>query len=342
MRILFCSIVWMKKYAGITDNDKPKYYGVPLSEQEAANDIFNFSEYNGKCYGYVRNESGIILPSRLIKEFENDSRQNPEMDFEQDARTEGVLVVWCAFKDKNSARIVGWYKNAVMFQKEQYQPSFTNPEYELDYYFAADSKDCYLLPENQRVFKMESVSKAGKGKGFGRSDIWFADSSYGQKKLIPEVLAFIESYKGPRANFVLTEEMVSALPEQIPAEQREQFIQKGLQCFEESDYLMAVAWFNAARKSKQTPETQYYLASCLYQLTAFDRARILLEESLAESPDRFSVIELLALCCDMTGDWDNAIKYLEKMISLTEETAAIDVIRNTLADMQEYLDGKRV
>ena len=42
MKILFCNIVWMKKYQGITDDDKPKYCGAYVSEQTAGADIFNF------------------------------------------------------------------------------------------------------------------------------------------------------------------------------------------------------------------------------------------------------------------------------------------------------------
>lgn len=332
MKILFCNIVWMKKYQGITDNDKPKYCGAYVSEQAAGADIFNFSEYNGKCYGYVMNEGDLVFPDHLAGTFETVS--------DQDCTTGGVLVVWCAFKDKNTARIVGWYKNALLYREEQYQPSFTNPEYELDYFFAARSGECYLLPESQRTFKIERAAKAGKGKGFGHSDIWLADSPYAQNELIPEVVKYIESYDGPRVNFVLTEEMIDALPQEAASETREDLIQKGFRFFEKEEYLEALSWFNAARRISETPDALYYTAYCLYHLAAFDKARILLEKCLAADADSRSVLELSAFCSDMTGDWDRTVEYLGKMIDLTQEEDAKETIRSTIAEIHAYLEAE--
>lgn len=328
----------MKKYIGITDSDKPKYCGTYVTEQNAGNDIFNFSEYNGKCYGYVHNEGDLVLPAHVAQSF--------DLEDDQDEMIEDVLVVWCSFKDKNTARIVGWYKNAILFRQEQYQPSFTNPDYDLDYYFQADSKDCVLLPENQRTFKMERAAKAGKGKGFGTSDIWFADSPYARNELIPQVLDYIGSYAGPRENFVLTDEMIRALPVEInavsvPGEktaQQQEFIQKGLAVFEQEDYLTALSWFNAACPMKETPDVLYYMAFCLYNLSAFDEARVLLEKSLASGPESFPAMELLAFCSDMTGDWDITIEYLEKMLELTKDESAKEEILRMTAEMHAYLD----
>ena len=336
----------MKKYMGITDSDKPKYCGSFVTEQNAGSDIFNFSEYNGKCYGYVHHEGDLVLPEHVA--------QNFNLEDDQDDMIEGVLVVWCSFKDKNSARIVGWYKNAVLYREEQYQPSFTNPDYELDYFFEADSKDCFLLPENQRNFKIERAAKAGKGRGFGNTDIWFADSPYARNDLIPKVADYIESYDGPRDNFILTDEMIRALPEEIKAapageekaaqpqetaaEQQQMFIQKGLKFFEQEEYPAALSWFNAACRVKETPEVLYYTAFCLYNLSAFDKARVLLEKSLESGPESPAAMELLAFCSDMTGDWDMTIKYLEKLLDLTQEESAREEIRRMTAEMHSYLD----
>ena len=329
MRIIFCNIAAMKKYQGITDSDKPKYCGSYISEDAAGADIFNFSEYNGKCYGYVQNEGDLVLPDHIAANFELASGQEDTID--------GVLVVWCAFKDKNTAKIVGWYKNAVMYREEQYQPSFTNPEYELDYYFEAESKDCYLLSEKQRVFTIERASKAGKGKGFGRSDVWFADSPYARNELIPKVVNYIASYTGPRENFILTSEMIDALPAEDTAESREALIQKGLELFEQERYLESLARFNAARQQEETPDVLYYIAFCLYNFAAFDKARVLLEKSLEIAPDSLPAMELLAFCSDMTADWDTTLKYLEKMIELTQDEAARGILRSTIDEMHAYL-----
>ncbi len=343
MRILFCNIVWMKKYQGITDADKPKYFGTYVVEQDAKADIFNFSEYNGKCYGYVRNDGDLILPGHLTQDY-RDEYENRDSIGE-------FLIVWCSFADKNTARIVGWYRNAVIFKKEQYQPSFTNPEYELDYFFNADSNNCVLLPVDQRTFRIEKSAKAGKGKGFGREDIWLADSLYAKEELIPAVIAYIESYAGPRDNFVLTQEMEEAIPdslntlseaESIQGEEarREDYIQEGLRIFEQEKYLSAISWFNAALQLKESPDVLYYKAYCLYYLSAFDKAGDLLQKSLEDRPDSLPANELMAFCSDMTGDWDAAYTYLKKTLELTVEDDKKDVIQNTMSEMKAYLDAE--
>lgn len=313
MRVLFCNIVWMKKYQGITEDDKPKYIGEYVREEDAASDIFNFSEYNGRCYGYVRHTGELVPPH------------------EEDTN---CLVVWCAFKDKNQGRVVGWYKDAALFAEEQYQPSFTNPDYELDYFFSAESKNCVLLPENRRVLKVERAAKAGRGKGFGKDDVWFADSEYAKTVLVPEVLRFIESYDGPRENFVLTDEAVHALPADA-AGTADELHAKALALIETEDYLAALSWCNAALAVKEQPEYLYTAAYCLYGLSAFDRAKVPLEKCLAVDPMNLRVLEILAFCSDMTGDFEKARYYLEKM-KASADADALSVIQSTMDEMDAF------
>lgn len=343
MNIIFCNIVWMKKYQGITDSDKPKYFGSYVTEQDAGSDIFNFSEYNGSCYGYVRNEGALTPPAEDAEGSVHaadaaDSVGTRDSADDRSGADSRYLVVWCAFKDKNTARIVGWYRNAVLFREEQYQPSFTNPDYELDYFFRADADDCFLLPENKRTFRIGKADKEGKGRGFGRGDVWYADSAFARKELIPEVLRYIETYDGPRDNFVLTERMLDAVPDPASGSQDE-FLGKAAQCMEREEFLPALAWCNAAQRISRTPEVLYTTAYCLYNLAAFDRARVLLEECLQADPDNLRVIEVLAFCSDMTGDWDSALAYLEKMKTLTSDGESREVIDSTISEIKLYLEA---
>ena len=316
MRILFCNIVWMKKYQGITEDDKPKYCGEYVREEDAESDIFNFSEYNGRCYGYVRHTGDLVPPTAGG---EDDSK---------------CLIIWCAFKDKNQGRVVGWYKDAALFAEEQYQPSFTNPDYELDYYFSAESKNCVLLPENKRILKVERAAKAGRGKGFGKDDVWYADSEYAKTVLIPEVLHFIEAYDGPRENFVLTDEAVRALPPDISGT-AEELHAKALSFIEAEDYLTALSWCNAALAVEEQPDYLYTSAYCLYGLSAFDRAKVPLEKCLAIDPLNIRVLEILAFCSDMTGDFEKTRYYLEKM-KAAADADALTVIQSTLDEMDAF------
>jgi len=151
---------------------------------------------------------------------------------------------------------------------------------------------------------------------------------------------YIESYNGARVNFVLTEEMINALPQEAESEIREDLIQNGLRFFEKEEYLEALSWFNAALRISDTSDVRYYTAYCLYHLAAFDKARILLEKCLAVDAKSRYVLELLAFCSDMTGDWDRTVEYLGKMIDLTQEEDAKEEVRSTIAEIHAYLEAE--
>ena len=330
MNILFCNISWMKQYQGITDDDKPKYRGNYLSEQDAANDIFNFSEYNGRCYGYVRHEGELTPPAWL-----------EDASAWKDRQTQADLVVWCAFKDRNTARIVGWYRDAVLHRDEQYRPSFTNPDYELDYFIETESKNAFLLPENSRTFRIDSADRAGKGKGFGKTDVWFAESEYARKELVPAVLEYIRSYTGPRGNFVLTDGLAEALPADMDASVgQEELLREAVRRIENEDFTGALSYCNAALKPGSTPEILYTKAYCLYSLSAFDKARELLEKCRAQDPANLRITEMLAFCSDMAGDWDDTLVYLEELLEGTREEESRDAIRDMIAEIRGYVRGE--
>lgn len=188
MDVLFCNISWMKYYIGANDNDKPKNGGSYIDENEYCDECYNFQDFNGKCYGFVMLNGNMNLEVhfKYAKKHQNS--------------LENVLVIWVATNDTNETRIVGWYKNATVYIYEQSREAFTNPNFNLLHRIEALRDDCYLLPEKQRLFPIQRAAKTGKGTGRGRSNVWYADSSFAQTVLIPKVIKYIDSYNGEFAN----------------------------------------------------------------------------------------------------------------------------------------------
>lgn len=195
MKVIFCNTAYMKYYCG-TDGDTPRNGGKYVNENNTGGEAYNFLDDNGKCYGYF-----MTYGQTHIERLEGVDARDEEVS--------DVLVVWTAKRDASSSpTIVGWYKNATVYRQFRYKGAY-GIGVEHNYCIVADSKDCYLLPEEKRRFAIPRASIAGAGKGMGQSAIWYAESSYAQTEFIPKVIEYIENYErdcGEYLNFVYTEE----------------------------------------------------------------------------------------------------------------------------------------
>jgi len=188
MRILFCNIAHMLHYEGNTDRDiLPTGAGSWVKENADAHEKWNFLNYDGYCYGFVQNPAQFHL-----ERFEGVSKDTIEIN--------NVTIIWCAPQPSGKTTIVGWYENATMYRN--YQASVCTPITGIDreYFAKAKSEDCYLLPLHLRTFEIERASTAGKGKGFGQQNYWYAESEYAKTVLIPKVMDFLNEHKNDRIN----------------------------------------------------------------------------------------------------------------------------------------------
>lgn len=94
-KIIFCNIAWMKKYRGMTEDDKPVNGGKFVNETGTAYECYNFFPVNHFCYGYFQNNGQQLNLKRIDKNIGNS-------EVVQD-----VTVVWVA-----NRKIVGWYEKA--------------------------------------------------------------------------------------------------------------------------------------------------------------------------------------------------------------------------------------
>ena len=185
MKILFCNITYLKNYTGITNEDMPNNGGAWVEKNKDAHEQWNFLNQNGYCYGFVMNKGEQFTIERIDK------------NYSKAAVIDDVSIVWCALKPNPNKEtvIVGWYEHATVCRN--FQESIVTPLSGIDrmYFCRAKAEDCYLLPEDLRTFQIERASKAGKGKGFGQQNYWYAESAYAREALIPSVIDFLEANK---------------------------------------------------------------------------------------------------------------------------------------------------
>lgn len=153
MNILFCRVGWASKYDGDI-NDKPKNGG-SYNINDIGHELYNFKEYNGYYYGYVRSRNNTINVETI----------NPEC---KKAYLDDVLVVWIAKSPAGGEVIVGWYNHATVYKKLQELSPTIMQNRELKNYntYHIVSNDVYLVPVNERNYKIE---------GAGQSNVWFCN-----------------------------------------------------------------------------------------------------------------------------------------------------------------------
>jgi tetratricopeptide (TPR) repeat protein len=137
------------------------------------------------------------------------------------------------------------------------------------YFCRAKAEDCYLLPETSRTFKIDRASQAGKGKGFGQQNYWYAESAYARETLIPSVIDFLEANKQSRINLVQSnfEE-----PENIdvPLSDEEVLLTNNL--FDSKNYYEFLPYGYRAFRFEEKADYAFYIADALCALHQYDTA----------------------------------------------------------------------
>lgn len=188
MRILFCNITYMDNYMGITNDDSTLKGGKWVEQNKDAHEQWNFLNYDGYCYGFVMNKGKQFAIERIDKAAAGHNE------------LENVTVVWCALNPTGETVVVGWYEHATVYRN--YQDSVVTPISGIDrmYFCQAKAEDSYLLPEEYRKIVIPRAAEAGKGKGFGQQNFWYADSGFARTILIPQVVSQFEGLKDKRTN----------------------------------------------------------------------------------------------------------------------------------------------
>ena len=262
MKILFCNITYLKNYTGITNEDTTNKGGSWVEKNKDAHEQWNFLNQNGYCYGFVMNKGEQFAIERIDK------------DYSKAAEIEDVTIVWCALKKNQSNKIeetviVGWYEHATVCRN--FQDSIVTPLSGIDrmYFCRAKAEDCYLLPETSRTFKIDRASQAGKGKGFGQQNYWYAESAYARETLIPSVIDFLEANKQRRINLVQSnfEE-----PENIDVPLSDEEVALANNLFDSKNYYEFLPYGYRAFRFEEKADYAFYIADALCALHQYDTA----------------------------------------------------------------------
>lgn len=308
-KVLFCNIAWMKNYIGITDDDKPINGGAYIKKNQIGGEIYNFQDYNGKCYGYVMTYGNMALENH----FKGVNKNNEYVD--------GVLVVWVATSEKNETRIVGWYKNAMVYRSFQYQSLYSDPNENLRYNILADAKDCFLLPVGERIFPIERAAQVGAGMGIGRSNIWYADSEFARANIVPKVIQFVEEYKGDFINLVYSDEEMDELINSIqePKDFQELY-DKGMHNWETGDLYTALAYLLKAKQIKEDVELLYSIGACMYDLWRYDQSIAIYKRIIEIEGEHQDSLCALTSCYIAIGGRDGALEYAYRLLDLLDDS----------------------
>lgn len=286
-KVIFCEIAWMKYYAGVNDSDKPMNGGKYIDENGEGGEIFNFTPYNHKCYGYVMHQGAELHIERYDKVLRS---------FDE---VKDVTVVWVA-SDGNSSKIVGWYERATMYRfwQEYYDIAYSG-DYHNYYNFVADEKDCYLIDEKKRSFVVPRASIAGKGRGMGQSQVWYADSQYAQNEFIPKVLEYLDSVRDECEPIYWSSEEFEKRAED-KGESPEELIAECKRIYNDENALLidAMRYINLAINKDDCYKTRFIKAELLETFSWYEEAEeeykhALYHEENVDGMERLMYVEIM-------------------------------------------------
>lgn len=311
MRILFCNIAWLSYYDDLHANEIPMNGGKYVKENKFAHESWNFQYENGKCYGFV-NLQGTLQ----IHKYFNGVRST-------DNYVNDVLVVWVATNENYETRIVGWYKNATVYKNTIKKPIFTVNDSEYFYNIVAEAKDCFLVSEGNRNFKINRATKVGEGKGFGRSNVWYADSEYAKKYIVPDVIDYIENYDGYGLNIGKVEkdiEIEMKLEIDSESENFDKVIRRKFRYYSLNNYRVdSIRYMRAVRKVKESKEILSYLAQAYYEAHFYKKALEILVDISCKYGLDLNDMALIIKIYDFIEDYKNLIKYCNMVIDVFDK-----------------------
>jgi len=150
--IFFANITWMKNYDGLEKFEKAGADYVKKNKD--AGEKHNFKITAGKRYGFVQCErNGKINIDKIAKRYGCEIKTA-----ENNRYIEKALVIFFSTSPKGGAKIVGYYKNATI-----YESPLKNVQTNDEYYFVCDKDDGIIIDENERNFPIPKFEiKEGK------------------------------------------------------------------------------------------------------------------------------------------------------------------------------------
>ena len=351
MKIIFCNIAYLNFYDGrVAGELKPTTGGRWVKENEDAHEKWNFLNYDGKCYGYVQTNGEQMH----IERYDKVTKSHEE--------TDQMTVIWCAEHPTKGTVIIGWYENATIYRYRQSSKCTPVTGIDRDYWFKTEAENAYLMPENNRTFSVGRASVTGTGTGFGRENIWYAESNFAKGNLIPEVLEYIKENREKRINTltetffqpdelsILTEKEISeyaAMEEEtnhktlgyayrnyannLDADAAYDVARSLMELFQ---FRLALPWFEkVVELDPNDSSTKGNLIYLYQQCEEYEKSIALAKEMLNDvnAGDTDIIEELYSVLADnyyIKGDTDTAIDWLDKIIKESKKKDLVEFTKN--------------
>lgn len=301
-KILICKIPWMQEYNGNTNGDVPFVFEKDTYREKGmyTGEIYNFQEFDGKCYGYINGYGN----NHIEKYFRN---------YLQDKTVaNGFKIVWCAFdKDKN-LKIVGWYKDTVVYRNHRYLVDFFPQDSDDNGYdCVVAAENAFLIPTEERDFKLNEYLNESQLE-YIEENILLYDGNL-DSETIDKINNYIDKYKGG----FLKNGMISRFLEVYTEEEigYDSLLKKG-KAYINLDYMTALKYFNSARRESETPEVLFYTAQCLQELNCFQKAVEFYAKSLELDKNNNEILVRILICYAKSGDVENTLTISKKVIKL--------------------------
>lgn len=301
MNFIFCNINWMKNYQGITAEDQPMHEGNLVKDISDVFEKNNFLDFNGRCYGYVRTGGEI----HLDQHFKSVSEGTKFMG--------GVTVVFCAAINEEELQVVGWYENATVYKEMVTMPLY-DEEY-LYFNFMADSKDCYLVQEEDRDFIIKRPRPSRQGKTMGRSNLWYAKSAYGRGEFIPRVISEIQRDDLRFVPVALNDRLEVLKPSLEEGDN----LELGHEAYDAEKDLLAIAYFKSSLATEETYEAYLGLVKSYQGALAYKEALTVIEKMISLYGEDEELINEAFTISDFILDYDRASSYYKKQRAYEEE-----------------------
>ena len=204
------------------------------------------------------------------------------------------------------------------------------------YWFECKAEDAYLLPEDKRTFTIGRAAKDGTGKGFGQSNVWFAQSEYAKANVIPDVLEFINSHKEDRIN-TLTKEFLDT-GDKTPLTKEEEQYANELSDDQNLEYLPLGYRMYA---NNPTADNAYAIAISLNNCYQYSMAIPWFEKTVELDPDDIEARGKLAYIYQQVEMYDKSTETAKDLLDRIpdEETDLRDELHCIVAD-NYYFDNK--
>lgn len=172
--LMFVRTAYMSQYKGITNNDKPYNGSSYLKDSQLVNEANNFRAYHNICYGY------FMIQGKL-----NLKRLGGSID---DEYADDILVIIAASSPEKASVIIGWYDHARVYKKPQKLPNKLQKNRKKLFNMKADAKDCFLVPERERIKLFPEDFPAKMRRNFN----WYAEEKE-DKRIVERSIKFMES-----------------------------------------------------------------------------------------------------------------------------------------------------